>query len=340
MFFYNSLLKEKGYPPAPANLIYSYANPHILVKDSILYTAPPNEEFRSFGYKFSTNRLGFREKNFIPQKIKNTFRILVIGDSVTFGTGVSSEHRYTEQLEDLLSLNYKSPKFEVLNFGMGGYATDQEHDLLHGLLKIVKCDMVIIGFFPNDFKMTTKSYLNSILHDDKALRRNIEDFKNSKRTYKTLPVNQPENFFNALPKYENLMLFKLLKDRSGIKFQSYLPNPHLWDYVLNEFMGIMELTKNHNLPPPLVAILYKTNINRSQNDFINPKGDLLEQIVKMQFAKEQLSKKGFVVADSLPLLKQYNKMNLAVSEWDGHPNYLAHYIFAKSILQKLKEIFP
>ena len=117
----------------------------MLLDGSILYTGLANREFLTFGYKLRNNRWGFREREFTPKKDKRKFRILVFGDSFTFGVGIDDNHRYSNSLEEMLKIN--NINSEVLNFGMGGYSTDQEHDLMKMILENVECDLVIIGFW-------------------------------------------------------------------------------------------------------------------------------------------------------------------------------------------------
>jgi hypothetical protein len=83
------------------------------IEDTILFVLTPNKTLRTFGHKFSTNKWGFREKNFSSKKNQNTFRILVFGDSFTFGEGIDDDHRYTNLLEEMLALKFpkKNTKF-------------------------------------------------------------------------------------------------------------------------------------------------------------------------------------------------------------------------------------
>src|SRR5580765_1287067 len=55
------------------------------------------------GAPVSTNRLGFRDlREYDLAKKPNTYRILVLGDSVTFGHGSVYEHTYPFLLEERL----------------------------------------------------------------------------------------------------------------------------------------------------------------------------------------------------------------------------------------------
>ena len=76
-----------------------------MIENSILYTALPKNKFRTFGLPYDTNWMGFREKNFKAKKPKDVFRILVFGDSVTFGRALATQQRYTFILEKLLNIH-------------------------------------------------------------------------------------------------------------------------------------------------------------------------------------------------------------------------------------------
>ena len=80
----------------------------------------------------------------------NTFRILVLGDSVTFGHGSVYEHTYPFLLEQRLKAWRPDVDWQVWNAAVPGYNTSQE--LAH-LLEVgdrFQPDLVIVGFFDND----------------------------------------------------------------------------------------------------------------------------------------------------------------------------------------------
>ena len=202
LLFQDSTSSSKALPHAPPILTQYKSNAHILINESILYIPTPNSSYRTFGYSFSTNEFGFRERVFPLKKPKNTFRILVFGDSLTFGVALDNDHRYTNLLEDMLNLQVVNLKFEVLNFGMAGYSTDQEHDLMKAILKIVECDLVVIGFCCDDLRMTTKANLKgfAIVEDTKRLEVKLNGYniyRNLIRNYKTIPKLAPKDFIKS-----------------------------------------------------------------------------------------------------------------------------------------------
>ena len=99
------------------------------------------EEFHTI---IKTNNAGMREaKNF---ELKNEkYRIAFVGDSFVWGYGVNEEERFTGIIQEKLGEEY-----EVMNFGVPGFSTDQY------LLKIkddvlkFNPDMIIVSFVLND----------------------------------------------------------------------------------------------------------------------------------------------------------------------------------------------
>lgn len=101
------------------------------------------------GVPVRTNALGMRAAREVPaQKSPRTFRILVLGDSVTFGHG--SVHTYPDLLQGLLARWRPDVDWEVWNAGVPGYNTSQELAHLRDLGPVVDPDLVIVGFFDND----------------------------------------------------------------------------------------------------------------------------------------------------------------------------------------------
>jgi hypothetical protein len=104
------------------------------------------------GVPARTNSLGFRDtREYSLQKAPGTFRILVLGDSVTFGHGAPYETSYPFLLEQRLREWRPDVKWEVWNLGVPGYNTAQELAYLYEVGARYQPDLVIVGFFLNDF---------------------------------------------------------------------------------------------------------------------------------------------------------------------------------------------
>jgi hypothetical protein len=103
------------------------------------------------GVPVHINSLELRDdREYELRKGPRTFRILVLGDSVTFGHGSVNEHTYPSILEQMMRRWRPDVDWQVWNAGVPGYNTTQE--LAH-LLEVgpkFKPDLVVVGFYDND----------------------------------------------------------------------------------------------------------------------------------------------------------------------------------------------
>ena len=93
----------------------------------------------------NTNSKGLRgTREFSYEKTPGVTRILILGDSFTFGDEVSDHETYSHYLQTLL------PDTEVINFGVHGYGHDQMLILLQEEGTRYMPDIVILGFLQLD----------------------------------------------------------------------------------------------------------------------------------------------------------------------------------------------
>ncbi len=99
-----------------------------------------------------TNSRGFRTPEFERARTPGRLRIVVLGDSSTFGWGVAVEDAYPEQLRHLLAkrMDLDPAWVEVINLGVPGYSTFQGRVLLEGLGLTLRPDFVIWSYLSND----------------------------------------------------------------------------------------------------------------------------------------------------------------------------------------------
>lgn len=121
-------------------------------------------------FRVDTNSRGLREEEFNDTAPENTTRILVIGDSYVYGSGVNESDRYTDLLEDKLN-NRSENRYQVINAGIiGAGAKDYylffKHRGIH-----YNPDMVIIGVIGNDWMP---------LELEKEFSRKASDYVNRK----------------------------------------------------------------------------------------------------------------------------------------------------------------
>ena len=101
--------------------------------------------------KYVINSHGFRDREFATEKAPGVFRIVVLGDSIIWGHRLALEDSFAKQLERKLNEAFDQP-FEVLNFGVSGYSTQQEVELFKVKASRFQPDLVIVGYCLNDYK--------------------------------------------------------------------------------------------------------------------------------------------------------------------------------------------
>jgi lysophospholipase L1-like esterase len=103
----------------------------------------------------TSNRLGFRGPVYPTERPAGTRRIVVLGDSHTEGYTVSDGETWPEQMERALdesaaAARSSSDPVQVMAFGVGGYATDQEYLAWLEYARPYRPDLVLLQFCSND----------------------------------------------------------------------------------------------------------------------------------------------------------------------------------------------
>ncbi len=107
---------------------------------------------------YRINSAGFRDRERTHAKASGVYRIMVLGDSVTFGIGVEASEPFTRVLETTLAERAADASVEVLNFGVGGYNPYIEAELLKDIGRSYEPDLVIVQFCINDFEDPTNHF--------------------------------------------------------------------------------------------------------------------------------------------------------------------------------------
>jgi len=111
----------------------------------------PNYDGWFAGVPVHINRLELRDpREYDRAKRSNTFRILVLGDSVTFGHGSVYEHTYPYLVEQQLKAWRPDVDWQVWNAAVPGYNTSQELAQLEEVGPAFAPDLVVVGFYEND----------------------------------------------------------------------------------------------------------------------------------------------------------------------------------------------
>jgi GDSL-like lipase/acylhydrolase family protein len=112
----------------------------------------PNTEGTLMGVPVKINSDGFRDRDY-PVERNESFRIIFLGDSLTFGWGVEKSRTFKDILEAEASRNRAT---EIINFGTGNYNTEQEVNLFIEKGLKYQPDEVVVFYFINDAEPTPR----------------------------------------------------------------------------------------------------------------------------------------------------------------------------------------
>ena len=116
--------------------LLGYAGLEQYVPDrELLWTLKPGQRARTKVGHFPVqiNSMGLRSPEFRCERETNTFRVMLFGDSFTFGWGVRQDETSSAQLQQLLQEAWPHRKVEVWNAGCNAYSLMQEVVLLRRL---------------------------------------------------------------------------------------------------------------------------------------------------------------------------------------------------------------
>jgi lysophospholipase L1-like esterase len=130
---------------------------YVWVQRSMVQAIPdpagvPLYELCDCGYLYGLNpehpevsAQGLRDREYAVPKTAGAQRVLVLGDSITYGTNVAAASTFSEQLERSLA-----GQVEVINSGVAGYTPYNELQYYREQGRLFEPDVVIVVFSLND----------------------------------------------------------------------------------------------------------------------------------------------------------------------------------------------
>ena len=123
------------------------------------------------------NSFGMRDKEININEMKDLYKIAVIGDSHTYSMKVKKfEETFPYRLEEYLNQAMGKRIVKVLNFGVPGYNTAQELEVLKSKALMFQPNLIILQYCINDthvcnYIQPKYKSLNSLIHKSKFLVR-------------------------------------------------------------------------------------------------------------------------------------------------------------------------
>jgi lysophospholipase L1-like esterase len=290
---------------------YAVSLKHPVPNPQLSFAHIPNGHAFLMGVDVKTNSHGFRDFEYPFEKAPGTYRIMMLGDSTTFGWGVRQEDTASKFLERKLNLHLPPGynKVEVINTGVGNYDTVQEVTTYETLGKEFHPDLVVLVFFINDPEpvpvekkgfLIDRSYLVAFATNrfDGILRRtgkrpdwkeyysglyddNKPGFQACKQALKSLATSTRANGAQAL-----VALLPELHQINGDSYPFKAAHQKIDDVAAAENMPVLELInglKDHGPEETLFVTPADDHPNAKANDLIS---DQLEAWVLANVGKK------------------------------------------------------
>ena len=295
----------------------------------------------TWGHLVKNNRYGFRERNFQKLKPEGIYRIMVLGDSLTWGVGLDVNQRYTAITEKLLNQSEQlnqllnGSKFEVLNFGIPGGPTIRERDVLFHLKSIVDPDLIVVGFCLNDPKIKSESY---------SVEK--EQFNKLIITQMVLKISKGLTHIR-LPYWGGILNMSYFKfaEKIGIiptwvqsMQRSYEIESVEWEYFIRALTDIKGMSDELNLDPPIFSILNQPVYSTKPTNYRSPDKRVKQYIKWFRQAQEAAEKIGFIAYHhENEISEQLQDEILTINEWDGHPSENLHRVYGEKLFRVIEQ---
>jgi lysophospholipase L1-like esterase len=151
-------------------------------------------------YRVNTDAKGYRSTRLAPgKKPVGVRRIVVLGDSYTFGVGVENDETIPAQLETLLNAANRGQRYEVINAGSPGWGTENELAFWMARRDELQPDLLILLFYRNDLLDNMRHLVYDCGSDGKPVYAPKQNLSRAKRAARCIP------FYGFLSEHSHLV---------------------------------------------------------------------------------------------------------------------------------------
>lgn len=283
------------------------------------------------------NRYGFREREFAVPKPPGVCRIMVLGDSFTWGKGVWLEERYTSLLESFLKQAYPDRQIEVLNFGFPGAPTTRERDSLRDYKGLVEPDLIVVGFVLNDPQPNRQNY--SIERQRFEQRFGEPPFNDFLEKVEKLKLERTAELVRQA--IDGFIVKVGLVPAWQVALQRvYEKDSTEWVEFEQALRDIKTMSDEMDLPQPIFAVLNQGTYTDRPTDYNHPDDELQLYLRWYHQAEETAAQLGFdPINYEREFAEQLTTEPIAVHVLDGHPSAKVHRIYAEKLFKEIKDVY-
>jgi len=308
-------------------------SPYLIYDDTLGWVPQPNttkiHKESDFEVLYTINSKGYRGKEYPLEKKEGVFRIVIIGDSMSFGYGVNDEETYAALIDKSI------PNVEVINLSVSGYGTDQELLRLQKQGFDFKPDLVILQITDNDFIDIMRPF-----RYERAKPYFI--IENENLVLKNVPVKNDNEYAKA---YFSEVL--------PLPFREWLSwNSYAYVFINQKYLRLAESLHSRAKSKEAGYNLIKKPVQEYDPEAIKLFSAIVQKISKELNARgiqgiafhcdKVLSETGVINNISLPLIDLYPAFTEKAKEVkltlpDGHWNAEGHRFIVNQLIEVLRK---
>lgn len=263
----------------------------------------PNRSAKLMGVDVTINSSKLRDREISVGNRKGGKRILMLGDSITFGWGVRLEETVSKRLERWLNNKIGRNRYEVINAGVGNTNTEMQVAYFLNEGKELSPDVIILNFFINDAEQTPRRKFNPLLGVSYAY------------VYLSGKIDAAAREFLGGNRWDKYYLDLYREDQPGwVRAQIAIEKLAKYARAMRIELLLVNYPELHQLNP------YRFGA-------VNAK------------VRAVALKLGIWYLDLLPSIAKQRAAELWVSPTDAHPNGRASALFAEAIGEKFVRVY-
>jgi len=281
-------------------------------------------------YVVTTNNLGLRSRQTHDNKKNDTFRVLAIGDSFTFGPYVADDETWPARLEQFTKQKFPVLPIEVLNAGIASYTITDELSYLQDKGLALNPDLVILEVTFNDVADLRRVHRG-------LFKRPVDNWKH--RAIQTIRNVAYDHSYlvSALVSLKNAMVTK------GVVATKPQGDDDLYEAILygehqefleayeTSFVRFVNLLRIQNIP---LVVLYYPEASMSSKEPLDRKDvRKIPMFIQSLAAKTQTP-----FFDATHALVDQDPSLIYLLPWNGHPSPAGYYLTAKHLLSFLEPL--
>lgn len=261
----------------------------------------PNRSAHLMGVDVDINSHGHRSKEISINKPPGVTRIMMLGDSLTFGWGVPAEDTVSAQLENLFVKN--DQQIEVINTGIGNTNAEMQISTFLDKGVLFSPDIVVLNFFINDAELTPRPTKNILMKYSAAY------------VFLSLRLGSVTRLFFGGKQWQEYYT------------DLYDDNFEGWKRTKISISKLAEYCQSKGIKLIIVSYPELHKLTPYPFEMVNNKLKNIAANNKLPFL------------DLLPSLQGEREENLWVSKQDQHPNSLACKLIAPAIKETIEKNF-